>query len=188
MHRFIIASTALTLLAFALVAGIASAHAGHGHPVKIHDGTCAQLGAAAYTLTGVGANENRQGTPIATPETVNPMTSYQIMVGQSTIGASLASLLARPHAIMVYDGDETMQGVACGSLGGTPQGHELVVGLAELNTPGHTGIAILDDHGATTDVTIYIGHGLAPLRSGSTVGMAMPGMGMGDAPTPAPSA
>src|SRR5690242_16215551 len=142
MPRPFVAGTALALLALALVAGIASAHAGHGHPVKIHDGTCNQLGAAAYTLTGVGANENQQGTPIATPETINPMTSYQIMVGHSTVAASLASLLARPHALMVYDSDETMQGVACGSLGGTPQGHELVVGLAELNTPGHTGIAI----------------------------------------------
>jgi hypothetical protein len=175
MPRLFVAGTALALLALALVAGIASAHAGHGHPVKIHNGTCAQLGAAAFTLNGVGANENQQGTPIATPETINPMTSYQIMVGQSSIDASLASLLARPHAIMVYDSDDTMQGVACGRLGGTPQGHELVVGLAELNTPGHTGIAILDDHGATTDVTIYIGHGLAPLRNGGAMaGMAMP--------------
>jgi hypothetical protein len=35
---------------------------------------------------------------------------------------------------------------------------------------------------------IYIGRGLAPLRNGGAMaGMAMPGMDMGAAPTPAPS-
>ncbi|HEX5500415.1 MAG TPA: hypothetical protein VFX03_14350 [Thermomicrobiales bacterium] len=190
--------TATAIFGIALVAGGASAHAGHGHPAKIHDGTCAQLGAVAFTLNGVGANENQQGTPIATPETVNPKNAYQMMIGQTTIGASLDSLLASDHTIMLYDGDETMQGIACGDLGGARLGDELIVGLAEMNIPGHIGVAVLRDQGDKTEVTIYVGHGLAPVsasaanRHGAPAaahdmpGMDdMAGMDMGATATPA---
>ncbi len=192
-----VASLATALaLGVALVSRVASAHAGHGHPAKIHDGTCDHLGAVAFTLNGVGANENQQGTPIATPETVNPTTSYQMMIGQSTVDASLDSLLKGDHAIMLYDSDETMQGIACGNLGGARLGDELIVGLAELNVPGHVGVAVLRADGAKTDVTIYVGHGLAPVSAsgaahdhGTPTAMddmsGMQGMDMGGPATPA---
>jgi hypothetical protein len=192
--RNVASLTATTLLGMTLLSGVASAHAGHGHPAKIHDGTCDQLGAVAFTLNGVGASENQQGTPIATPETVNPQTAYQMMIGQTTIDASLDSLLATPHAIMLYDDDVHMQGIACGNLGGARLGDELIVGLAELNVPGHTGVAVLRGDGGKTDVTIYVGHALAPVSAGGArhdhgTPMAMnnmPGMDMGAAATPAP--
>jgi hypothetical protein len=187
----------------ALAVGLAlsgMAHAGHGHPAKIHDGMCDRLGAVAFTLNGVGANENQHGTPIATPETVNPSTAYQMMIGQSTIDTSLDRLLKSDHALMLYDSDATMQGIACGNLGGARLGDELIVGLAELNTPGHVGVAVLRGDGDKTDVTIYVGHGLAPVSAsrgtggtpGAMPGMSgmndMPGMDMGGAATPASGA
>jgi hypothetical protein len=187
---------AALLLGVALLSGGVSAHAGHGHPAKIHDGTCDRLGAVAFTLNGVGANEDQQGTPIATPETVNPSTAYQMMIGQSTIDASLDSLLKGDHAIMLYDSDETMQGIACGNLGGARLGDELIVGLAELNVPGHIGVAVLRGDADKTDVTIYVGHGLAPVSAGGAAHdhgtpaamddmSGMQGMDMGGASTPA---
>lgn len=188
-----------TLLGVALAVGSASAHAGHGHPAKIHDGACERLGAVAFTLNGVGANENQQATPIATPKPVNPDTAYQMMIGQTTIDASLDRLLASDHAIMLYDSDETMQGIACGNLGGARLGDELIVGLAEMNVPGHTGVAVLQGEGDKTDMTIYVGHGLSPVSAGgapydhgtpaATAGASgrgdMPGMDMGAPATPA---
>ena len=165
------------LIGMAAVAGTVSAHSGHGHPTLIHEGTCDALGKVVYTLNGVGAAEDEHGKPIATPEAVNPRGAYQVMIGETEIDAKLADLLAKPLAVMVYNDDESMQGIACGNLGGARLGDELIVGLAEVNVPGHSGFAIFEQGKDETDVTVLIGHGLAPVSAGGASHDDMAGMG-----------
>ena len=123
------------LIGMAAVAGTVSAHSGHGHPTLIHEGTCDALGKVVYTLNGVGAAEDEHGTPIATPEAVNPRGAYQVMIGESEIDAKLDDLLAKPLAVMIYNDDESMQGIACGNLGGARLGDELIVGRNIVHQP-----------------------------------------------------
>jgi hypothetical protein len=143
----------------------AQAHAADGHPAKIHEGTCQALGRVAFPLTGVGASVDLEQTPIATPVAVKPRSSYQVMISETTIPAALESLLAGEHAVMVYDSDEDLRAVACGNIGGALMGDTLVVGLAEMNVPGHTGFAMFRPDGDQTLVTVLFGHGLSPLSA-----------------------
>jgi hypothetical protein len=191
-RRGLIVGTGLLMgmLLFPGGTGRTLAHAADGHPAKIHEGTCDALGRVAFPLTGVGAAVDLQQQPIATPTAVNPHSSYQIMISETTIPVSLATLLSGAHAVMVYDSDEDLQAVACGTIGGAMMGDTLVVGLAEMGVPGHTGMALFRPDGEQTVVTILFGHGLSPVSaSGGMADPAMAGMddmaGM-DMTTPAP--
>ena len=178
----------LGLLALLAGVGTARAHAADGHPAKIHEGTCQALGRVAFPLTDVGASVDLEQTPIATPAAVNPQSSYQVMVSETTIPASLEILLSGEHAVMVYDSDEDLQAIACGNIGGALMRDTLVVGLAEMGVPGHTGFALFRPDGDQTVVTILFGHGLSPVSASQ--GMTDPAMdemnGMHDIATPAP--
>jgi hypothetical protein len=171
-------------------AGHTLAHAADGHPAKIHEGSCQVLGRVAFPLTGVGAAVGLDKKPIATPAPVNPQSSYQILTSETTIPAPMDTLLSGQHAVMVYNSDEDLQAVACGNIGGAMMGDTLVVGLAEMGVPGHTGVALFRPDGDQTIATVIIGHGLSPVSaSGGTAnhdkgGMDdMSGMDM-DTPTP----
>jgi hypothetical protein len=54
--------------------------------------------------------------------------------------------------------------------------------------PGHVGVAVLQGQGDKTDVTIYVGHGLAPISASgaahdhATPTAMQPVNGMGDMP------
>jgi len=180
----------LGLLALFTGPDLTRAHAADGHPAKIHEGTCETLGRVAFPLTGVGASVDLEQTPVATPAAINPQSSYQVMISETTIPASLDTLLAGEHAVMVYDSDENLRAVACGNVGGALMDDTLVVGLAEMGVPGHTGFALFRPDGDQTVVTILFGHGLSPVSAaGETADHVMatmdgmPGMEM-DTPTP----
>jgi hypothetical protein len=164
------------------------AHAADGHPARVHEGTCEALGPVAFPLTGVGAAVDLDQQPIATPTTVNPQSSYQIMESETIVPMTLQDLLTSDHAVMIYDNDVDMQGVACGTVGGALLGDTLAVGLAEMGVPGHTGFALFRADGDQMDVTVLIGHAMAPVSaSGGSAGSAMSGMGgMGGTATPMP--
>ena len=123
-----------------------------------------RVGEGWYSLNGVGAWVNAAQTPVATPPAVNPESAYQVVTSDTTIPVALDDLEAGKHALMIYDNDQSMQGVACGKVGGVMLGDELVVGLAEMGVPGHSGFALFRPDGEQTDVTILIGHGLARCR------------------------
>jgi hypothetical protein len=178
----------LGLLSLVASAGLARAHAADGHPAKIHEGTCEALGRVAYPLTGVGASVDLGRMPIATPAAVNPQLSYQVMISETTILASMETLLSGEHAVMVYDSDEDFQAVACGNIGGALMGDTLVVGLAEMSVPGHTGFALFRPVGDQTIVTFLFGHGLSPISASQEMAdHDMDAMGgMSDMATPAP--
>jgi hypothetical protein len=146
-------------------AGPVIAHEGHGHPARIHEGTCDDLGRVAYRLNGVGANVDLDGAPLATPEAINASASYQIMTSDTTIDGQIADLLASEHAVMIYESDDNMNAIACGNIGGAMDGDRLITGLAEARIPGHLGFAMFQPEADGTLVTIIIGHAMAPVSA-----------------------
>ena len=165
-------ATAAALLGAITLAGAsnAGAHAEHGHPARIHNGSCESLEGVAFRLNGVGGSVDVEGAPVATPTAVNPESTYQVMTSASIIDAPIEELLAGDHAIMIYESDEAMEGISCGNIGGAMMGDELITGLAEMRIPGHLGFAIFTPDGEQTDVTIIIGHAMAPMSASGGAG------------------
>ena len=155
------------LIAAALLAAPspALAHEEHGHPARIHEGSCEELGPVAFRLNGVGGSVDLDNAPVATPTAVNPDSAYQVMVSESTIDGTIEDLLAGEHAVMIYESDEAMDAIACGNVGGALNGETLVTGLAEAGVPGHIGFALFRPEGNQTDVLVIFGHGLAPISA-----------------------
>jgi hypothetical protein len=158
---------ALALVATAMFAGLSSAlaHEEHGHPARIHEGSCQELGPVAFRLNGVGGSVDVDNAPVATPVAVNTDSAYQVMVSETTIDGTIEDLLAGEHAVMIYESDEAMDAIACGNVGGALNGETLVSGLAEAGVPGHIGFALFRPEGDQTDVLVIIGHGLAPVSA-----------------------
>jgi hypothetical protein len=158
---------ALVLVATAMFAGLSSAlaHEEHGHPARIHEGSCQELGPVAFRLNGVGGSVDVDNAPVATPVAVNTDSAYQVMVSETTIDGTIEDLLAGEHAVMIYESDEAMDAIACGTVGGALKGETLVSGLAEAGVPGHIGFALFRPEGDQTDVLVIIGHGLAPVSA-----------------------
>jgi hypothetical protein len=178
MHRYLSASSlpgrrfrnwvVTPLLAAVFVALGGSAvfgHAEHGHPARIHEGSCTDLGPVAFRLNGVGGSVDLDNAPLATPTAVNPETAFQVLVSETTLTAPLAEMLAGEHAVMVYESDEAMDAIACGNLGGAMSGDTLITGLAEAGKPGHVGFALFRPEGEETVVSVIIGHAMAPLSA-----------------------
>jgi hypothetical protein len=144
------------------------AHEAHGHPARIHEGSCEELGAVAFRLNGVGGNVDLDNAPVATPTAVNPDSAYQVMISETTIDATLEDVLAAAHAVMIYESDEAMDAIACGNIGGALHGGTLITGLAEVGVPGHIGFALFQPDGERTSVSVIFGHGLAPISASGT--------------------
>ena len=157
----------LALVATALLAAASPvlAHEEHGHPARIHEGSCQELGPVAFRLNGVGGSVDIDNAPVATPTAVNSDSAYQVMVSETTIDGTVEDLLAADHAVMIYESDEAMDAIACGNVGGALTGETLVTGLAEAGVPGHTGFALFRPEGDQTDVLVIVGHGLAPISA-----------------------
>ncbi len=164
---------AVALGVTALVAGpgMVLAHEEHGHPTRIHEGSCEDLGPVAFPLNGVGGSVDLDNAPVATPTATKPDTAYQVLIGETTIEGTIEDVLAAEHAVMIYESDEAMEAIACGNVGGALNGNTLVTGLAEAGVPGHIGFALFRSEGDQTVVLVMLGHGLAPVSaSGADVG------------------
>ena len=155
-----------------------TATASAGHPAHIHSGTCETLGDVVFPLADVMSSMPAAGmdmdmaTPMAGMDMASPMaggmmgaaSAIPAMMSVTTVDASIETILSAEHAINVHESADAIQNyVACGALGGTPDaGNNLVVGLAELNNSGVSGVAWLhgnDDD--TTTVTIFLASGLS---------------------------
>jgi hypothetical protein len=159
----------LVIAALVSAAGTSLAHEAHGHPVRIHAGTCDALGAVAFRLNGVGASIDLDNAPIATPTAVNQDRAYQMLVGDSIIDGTVEDLLAEDHAVMIYESDERMDAIACGNVGGAMSGDALITGLGEMGVAGHIGFALFQPEGDRLAVSVILGHALAPVSaSGSS--------------------
>lgn len=150
------------------------AHEADGHPARIHRGSCDDLGAVAYELTGVGAVVTPDGTPVATPEIVGTAGASPSQVSETTLKTSLSQLTKDPYAIAVYESDEAMdQMILCGNIGGviTAQmpsmimpGDVLTVWLPATENSGHAGVALLQANGLRAIVRLIL-----PAESSSDV-------------------
>jgi hypothetical protein len=155
------AAIAIAVTAFVALAGTALAHEAHGHPTRIHEGSCEELGAVAFRLNGVGGSVDLDDAPVATAAPVNPDSAYQVLVSETTINATIDEILAADHAVMIYESDDVMDAITCGNVGGALHGDTLMTALAEAGVPGHSGFALFRPEGGQTVITVILGHGLA---------------------------
>jgi hypothetical protein len=144
----------------------AGAHAADGHPVRIHGGTCDNLGAVVFPATGVGATVSPDGTPIPEVEHFGSERAVPVQTSETTFDTNLSSFVKGDHAIVIYESDEAMdEEIACGTIGGalTAQmagmvmpGDELAIGLTEVNDSGHSGIALFTAAGPKSTLRIFL--------------------------------
>ena len=160
---------AVALGVIAQGANSALAHEEHGHPTRIHEGSCESLGPVAFRLNGVGGSVDLDNAPVATPTAVNPDAAYQVLISETTIDGTIEELLASEHAVVIYESDEAMDAITCGNVGGALNGNTLVTGLAEAGVPGHIGFALFRSEGDQTVVLVVLGHGLAPVSASNGV-------------------
>lgn len=164
---------ALGAVGLIVLAGPASegrAHEADGRPARIHAGTCEDFRGVVYILTGVGAETAPGGTPAPQPEQVGAADAFPVALSKTTVPVALTDLAEGEHAIVVYESDEAMdRPVACGTVGGpltsqmpgmTMPGDELAVWLAEKDSSGLAGVAVLEAKGRETIVRMYLGEGL----------------------------
>jgi hypothetical protein len=116
------------------------------HPAALHTGSCSNLGEVTELLADLVE-------PTSSPEGVIPASA-----SVTVVAIPLDRLFAAPHAIAValsHEHPEIM--IACGTIGGEPLEGNLVVGLAEHNASGYTGIAWLHDNAdGTTTITLFL--------------------------------
>lgn len=176
------AALCLGTLALGASARPVVAHEAHGHPARIHEGSCENLGAVAFRLNGVGGSVDLDNAPVATPAPVNPDAAYQVMLSETAIEGTLDDFLAADHALMVYESDEAMDAIACGNIGGLMSGETLITALAESGLPGHVGFATFAPSGDQILVMVIIGHALAPVSASSGTPQPRDGMAAEAAP------
>lgn len=143
------------------------------HPAHIHGGTCDELGDVVFPLADVGVGPITADAPDATPrpvpvgEPAGAETAEPVEASVSIVDASLTDIVEGGHAINVHESAENIDAyVACGDVGGriveAPElGDALLVGLRELDGSGYSGIAVLQDEGERTRVSLYLARGLA---------------------------
>lgn len=132
------------------------------HPAHVHSGTCATLGDVVFPLGNVQAGGSTSGTPAA--DTASASGSSTVASSVTTIETTLSDLLASEHAVNIHKSDADIGTyIACGDIAGEPAGGQLVIALTPLNDSGATGVAILQEEGTSTTVTVYL------VESGSAV-------------------
>jgi len=146
------------------------------HPANIHEGNCETLNPtpliplANVTMSmAMGMMASPMPSPVASPPSTGSMgmgSSMAIPAAMSVtlIEIGVADILAAEHAVNIQlSQEEADTYIACGAIGGTPDANgDLIIGLAELNDLGYSGIAWLHDNGDnTTTVTIFLAQGLS---------------------------
>jgi hypothetical protein len=112
------------------------------HPAHIHVGTCAELDPnPTYPLNDVTQVEDGN-----------------VATSTITLDVGLDELLASPFAINAHESAENIANyVACGDIAGPVVDGQLLVGMAEQNDSGISGVAVLQANDAGgTDVTVYL--------------------------------
>lgn len=158
--RALVALVAVSLAVMALFGGrLASAQEAHApHLAHIHPGTCEELDPnPEYPLTDV-SGEFGDGEASQAGDTVGASDATLLVEGSTTIvPVSLDDLLAEEYAINLHESAEAADVyIACGNVAGVMVGDNLVVGLAEENDSGHSGVAVLAPDGDETTVTVYV--------------------------------
>ncbi len=144
------------------------------HPAHIHAGSCDELGDVAYPLSSVGSEMLVNGTPMAgspASEASGEAAESSVAASVTDVEAALQDLLSGDYAINVHkSAGEIGTYIACGDLDGAAMlGDAAVIGLHELNDSAHVGIAVLRPSDDGTEVSLYLGEGLAR-GAGNTTG------------------
>lgn len=133
----VVALAAMTLMIPSVLAQTPEADsAGHTHPVHIHAGTCADLGAVVVPLNDLAAPEG---------EFIGADSAVAVTLSENVVDMPLDEILDQGQAINVHlSSEEIGTYVACGDIGGvmtTDEGgrQEMMIGLAELNDSGYAG-------------------------------------------------
>ena len=119
------------------------------HPVHIHTGTCDNLGDVVVPLTDIKLNTAGEsfGLPSAVP----------VEQSETDVAISMSDLLASPHAINAHESADAIQNyIACGDIGGRVVDGDLLIGLREINSSGHSGIARLETDDDGVEVYLYL--------------------------------
>lgn len=160
-------AAAISLAALGGATG-AGAHAADGHPARLQEGSCGNLGAVAFRLNGAGATVDVAGTPIPPPERVGAATAFPADVSITIIDDLFSHVVQGQRAIVVYESDEAMDHViACGDVAGvmtrqmagmTMPGDQVVLGLGDASGAGLAGFALVESiEGGKTMVAIFLG-------------------------------
>ncbi|MDQ3045018.1 MAG: hypothetical protein M3R06_07700 [Chloroflexota bacterium] len=146
---------------------------GGNHPAHIHEGNCDTLNPSplfplANVTMSMGTMASPEASPMASPAAGGSMmgSSMAIPAAMSVtlVEVGLADILAAEHAVNVHlSPEEAGTYIACGAIGGSPDANgDLIIGLAEQNDLGYSGIAWLHDNGdESTTVTIFLAQGLS---------------------------
>jgi len=142
------------------------------HPAHIHEGNCDTLNPTPLLPLANVTMSMAMGM-MASPS-ASPMAGDSMMMGSSMaipaamsvtlVEVGVADILAAEHAVNVHlSPEEAGTYIACGAIGGTPDANgDLIIGLAEQNGQGYSGIAWLHDNGdETSTVTIFLAQGLS---------------------------
>jgi plastocyanin len=130
----------------------------HVHPAHIHLGTCDALDPnPTFPLTDVAL------ASVASGDATDGATAIPVERSVTTVDASVEDLRTGGYAINIHQSaDDIGTYIACGNLSGAiDDSGALVVGLAELNESGHSGVAILTEQGEQTNVSVYLTEALS---------------------------
>ncbi len=138
--------------------------AASGHPVHMHTGTCAKLGAVVYALTDLTAPTMTAAATTTktttTAKAATPSAAKKEIVATSTtkVKSSLKDLEKKPYAINAHESAAKITTyIACGDVTGAITNGTLTVALKQLNKSGLEGDAVLTDNGdGTTTVVIQL--------------------------------
>ena len=72
-----------------------TAHEEHGHPTRIHEGTCEALGPVAVRSMGLGAVSMSTTRRSPRPRRSIPDSAYQVLISETTIDGTIEELLPR---------------------------------------------------------------------------------------------
>jgi nitrite reductase (NO-forming) len=143
------------------------------------------LADATYSLPSSGG----PATPEAAPrggETTGGEAALPVAASVTMLSSSPSALTEQPHAVAVMAGSAgTAQDVvACGAIGGTHAGADLLFGLHEVNDSGYAGVGWITPTDSGVTVTVFLTALTAPVAATAGEGVAAPDL----AGTPAPTA
>jgi plastocyanin len=119
------------------------------HPAHIHSGTCDNLGDIVAPLNDVQLR--------TAGESFGAASAIPVEESDTEATVSLGTILGAPHAINVHESAEAIQNyIACGDIGGRVVDGRLTIGLRELNGSGYSGVAVLEDRDAATNVVVLL--------------------------------
>lgn len=136
-----------------------------GRPAHIHVGSCPEVGDVVAPLNNL-TSPSGTTSDVGTPADMAMARGIPAEYSWTNVPLALEDILAGEHAINVHESNENIQTyIACGDIGGTVDADgTLVIGLAEVDGSGFSGIAVLTsnaDDPATTDVSVFIAEGLS---------------------------